>query len=126
MVCAGVPGADATLVLCYTGWRITEFLQLTLASYDPFEKTLIGGIKTKAGKNRIVPVHPRIQPYIDRWLAQGEPYLYTWKQSRSAGSFRDTIFHPLMERLRRPTATPHWCRHTFASLLQRQCKGVKY
>lgn len=117
MARAGAPGADAALVLCYTGWRITEFLQLTPASYDPLEKTLTGGIKTKAGKNRIVPIHPRIQPYIDRWLARGEPYLYTWGQSRGDGSFRRTLFRPLMERLRRPAATPHWCRHTFASLL---------
>jgi len=117
MAQADVPGADVALVLCYTGWRITEFLQLTPASYNPLEKTLTGGIKTKAGKNRIVPIHPRIQPYIDRWLAQDAPYLYTWGKSRSAGAFRNLLFYPLMERLHRPTATPHWCRHTFASLL---------
>ena len=113
----GIPGADATLVLCYTGWRVSEFLQLTLDSYDPREKTLRGGLKTKAGKNRIVPIHPRIQPYVDDWAAQNGQYLYLFKGAHNAENFRRTLFSPLMERLNRPTATPHWCRHTFASLL---------
>jgi len=113
----GFPGADATLVLCYTGWRVSEFLQLTLDSYDPREKTLRGGLKTKAGKNRLVPIHPRIQPYVDDWAAQDGQYLYLFKGAHNAENFRRALFSPLMERLNRPTATPHWCRHTFASLL---------
>ncbi len=46
MAASGVMGADAALVLCYTGFRITEFFLLTPSSYDPVERTLTGGIKT--------------------------------------------------------------------------------
>jgi len=114
----GIAGADAAFVLCYTGFRITEFLPLTPASYNPKERTLRGGIKTAAGKNRIVPVHPKIEPYITRWANADSDFLYKWHgSSRTSGSFRQTLFAPLMERLRRSAATPHWCRHTFASLL---------
>ncbi len=117
---SGFRGADAALVLCYTGFRITEFLLLTPDSYNPDERTLTGGIKTAAGKNRVVPVHPKIQPYIDRWLESDGDYLYEWGEGkRSANTFRSTIFAPIAEKLNRPAATPHWCRHTFASMLHR-------
>lgn len=114
----GVAGADAAFVLCYTGFRITEFLLLTPASYNPTERTLTGGIKTAAGKNRVIPVHPKIEPYITRWATAGNDFLYEWgSRSRIPANFRQTLFAPLMERLGRTAATPHWCRHTFASLL---------
>lgn len=114
----GFPGADAALVLCYTGFRINEFLSLTRFSYDPVEKTLTGGSKTKAGKDRIIPIHPRIQPIIEHWLTMRGDTLYTRKgRAVSTDTFRSALFVPLMAQLNRPNATPHWCRHTFASLL---------
>ncbi len=72
----GVKGADAALVLCYTGFRITEFLLLTPASYDSTAHILTGGIKTKAWKTRVIPVHPKIQPYIDGWINMWQAQLY--------------------------------------------------
>ncbi len=93
---------------------------MTPGSYDPNEHTLTGGIKTKAGKNRVVPVHPKIQPYIDRWVENASTYLYEWEcRTRTDESFRRLLFKPLMEQLGRSAATPHWCRHTFASMLHR-------
>ncbi len=118
MAASGVAGADAALVLCYTGFRITEFLLLTPASYDSTAHTLTGGIKTEAGKNRLIPIHPKIQPYIDRWIDMGQAHLYEWNcRRRTAENFRRVLFVPLMEQLGRSAATPHWCRHTFASML---------
>lgn len=114
----GFPGADAVLVLCYTGFRINEFMSLTRFSYDPVEKTLTGGSKTAAGKGRIIPIHPRIQPIIENWLAGKGDTLFTKKgRSISISTFRRSLFVPVMKEINRPSATPHWCRHTFASLL---------
>lgn len=56
--------------MCYTGFRIAEFLELTSFSYDSISKTLRGGKKTAAGKNRIVPIHPKIQPIIENWISK--------------------------------------------------------
>lgn len=118
LAAAGVPGADAALVLVYTGFRINEFLSLTRFSYDAEEDALRGGSKTKAGKNRIVPVHPKIKPYILSWLSQSGDTLYQYQgKSLTSAVFRTKLFYPLMHQLNRPQATPHWCRHTFASLL---------
>lgn len=118
MVSAGVPGADAVLVLCYTGFRIAEFLSLTRFSYDPVQQTLCGGLKTAAGKNRIIPVHPKILPIVESWYEQGGDRLYLRKgKPISPAVFREAVFAPLMKTLGREAATPHWCRHTFASRL---------
>lgn len=114
----GFPGADAALVLCYTGFRISELLALTCASYDPAARTLTGGMKTRAGTGRVVPVHPQIQPYIDRWLAAAGDRLYTHHgQPVRAAYYRTVLFAPVAAALGRPQATPHWCRHTLATRL---------
>ena len=41
--------ADLILIMCYTGWRINEFLALTPFSWDSANHTLRGGEKTEAG-----------------------------------------------------------------------------
>ena len=128
----GVPYADLILILCYTGWRITEFLELTPFSYDPVECTLRGGLKTDAGRNRIVPIHPKIQPYVDRWLAKGGPTIFcrektVGKQGNkhielipyTANYFRDRCYYPALEQLGVRKLTPHATRHTFVSMEHR-------
>ena len=65
------PWVDTVLILLYSGWRISEFLNLKPEDIDLKEGTMKGGTKTKAGKNRIVPIHPKIKPLIERRLAEG-------------------------------------------------------
>ena len=112
----GFPWADTVLMLCYTGFRITEFLSLTPFSYDRDAGCLRGGVKTEAGKNRVVPVHPRIRPLLEDWLSRGgDIIICTPKGKRvSAKTYRER-FSAVMDVLGVPQATPHWCRHTFAS-----------
>ena len=59
-----LPGADITLILLYTGLRINELLNLTKDCIDMTNQTITGGLKTDAGKNRIVPIHSKIKKYI--------------------------------------------------------------
>ena len=117
----GFPWADTVLILCLTGFRITEFLELTRFNYHPeYGGYLQGGIKTKAGKNRIVPVHPKIAPYLTIWLKKGTDTIIS-REGKAVKSdwFRKKAFNPIAQKLGVPDATPHWCRHTFASLLHR-------
>lgn len=65
------PLAEVIIVQCYTGWRPTELGNIKLTDVDLNEKTMKGGMKTKAGKNRVVPIHSRIYPIIERWYNQG-------------------------------------------------------
>ena len=67
-----VPFADCILFMCYTGLRITEFVTLNKNSVYHKDNlyALYGGIKTDAGKDRIVPVHHKIVPILKEWLAK--------------------------------------------------------
>lgn len=51
LAAVGIPWADTALMLCYTGFRVSEFLQLTRFSYHPEDGGYLqGGLKTAAGK----------------------------------------------------------------------------
>ena len=50
-------GVQVALVLCYTGMRPTKLAQMKTANVDISGRTMKGGIKTTAGKNRIIPIH---------------------------------------------------------------------
>ena len=112
------PGGDACLVLCYTGFRVTEFCQLTKFSYDPVNKTLRGGMKTEAGTDRIVPVHSKIQPIIDRWYKESRGPLYPRPDGMAYNkdSFKNGVWIPCMKSLGLPEdLKPHSARHTFGT-----------
>lgn len=115
-----IPGGDACYVLCYTGWRVTEFCNLTRFSYDPKEKVLRGGLKTDAGKNRVVPLHPKIVPIVESWHKASEGPLYPRPNGKAYNkdNFRDDVWNPCMKALGLPDdLTPHSARHTYGTRL---------
>ena len=101
--------ADATLVQLYTGFRVSELLALT---DDSIEGDIIrGGGKTKAGTNRIVPIHPDIMPIIKAHMGQGKLFKTHSTQSvylRDRKKYMESIGI---------NHTTHECRHTFRSRL---------
>lgn len=83
------------LILLYTGCRISEIDTLVKEN----EHFYRGGLKTKAGKNRLIPIHPAIQSIEI-------PKDYT--QSRYRRRFQELY----------PGHTPHDLRHTTTWLMQ--------
>lgn len=63
---------EMVLIMCYSGFRISEYIDL---STELDEKYFQGGIKTDAGKNRIVPIHPSILPLVKHRLQQQKMYI---------------------------------------------------
>ena len=116
---AGDLWANTVLMLCYTGFRINEFLGLTPFSYDRAGDYLRGGLKTAAGRDRVVPVHPKIKKYLMSWLdLGGDTIVCNQKGARLAyGWYIKNAFDPIMQQIGAESATPHWCRHTFSSRL---------
>lgn len=57
---------DIILIQCYSGWRPQELGLLELKDVDLDNWTFTGGMKTEAGKNRIVPIHKKIRPLVIR------------------------------------------------------------
>lgn len=56
--------ADALLVQCYSGLRPQELGLIRTEDVNIKERFMVGGIKTAAGKNRIIPIHDAIYPII--------------------------------------------------------------
>jgi len=134
----GTPFADCILMMIYTGFRIEEFLTLTPFSYNAAEMTLTGGIKTEAGRGRIVPIHQKIAPYITKWLNKGGQTIICRENGLpySASLFRKTVFYPALAEIgiQKPfdeiteadrKLTPHATRHTFATILSKRNANTK-
>ena len=110
------PWVDTVLILLYSGWRISEFLNLKPEDIDLKEGTMKGGTKTKAGKNRIVPIHPKIRPLIERRLAEGGPRLISYN-GKICNQTQYRIFWADIMKALKLNHTPHECRHTFETKL---------
>jgi integrase len=120
---AGDRAAELALIYIYTGWRATELLELPKASVDLEHRIMIGGMKTKAGTNRHVPIHKSIMPFVERLMeTPGEMLLQYDKKGTlvkmNYHQLRKTLWEPLMERMGGWDYTPHYCRHTCATLLR--------
>lgn len=74
------PIIDMILIQCYSGWRPGEMCDLKTADVNMDIGTFTGGLKTKAGINRTVPIHPRIYNLVkaryEKALAANSPYLF--------------------------------------------------
>ncbi len=110
------PYADTILILLYSGLRIGELLTLKTEKVQLQERYLQGGIKTTAGRDRIVPIHPRIYEIIKKRFNEENEYLISWKNKKMPKSQYYLIWNKLMEKLNF-NHTPHECRHTFRSRL---------
>lgn len=114
----GFPIADCIYIMIMSGFRLTEFLSLDRFTVDVERMTFTGGVKTDTGRNRVVPIHPHILPYVCSRLAQGGERMVC-KPDGSAytpTSFR-RIYYKALEGIGVRHLTPHATRHTFASML---------
>lgn len=102
------------LIMCYSGFRISAYRSLYV---NLEEKYFQGGVKTAAGKNRIVPIHSSILPFVSSRIAK-----YDMMIPVTENTYRNKFFAELMNRLNilgTPPHTPHDCRHTFSALCEK-------
>lgn len=113
---SGEEWVDSVLVFLYTGFRISELLDLRTVNVDLAAGTIKGGAKTKAGKDRVVPIHSRIAEMVCKRVSEGGEYLYTYNGKKVITSQYYALWNAIMEQLDM-NHTPHECRHTFRSRL---------
>lgn len=94
---------QAVLIMIYSGFRISAYSRLEIHMEEQYFR---GGVKTKAGKNRIVPFNHEIIPYIER----GNIIFRL-----PAAKFRPE-FSAALKAIGIHGHTPHDCRHTFSWL----------
>lgn len=107
------PIVELLLIMCYSGHRISE---CKAAEVDLDEKCFRGGVKTKAGKSRIVPIHSAILPLVERRIARDGELLHG-AISEYRKHFKKTLTR--LGILGDPEHTPQDCRHTFSMLCER-------
>lgn len=109
---------DIVLILCYTGLRIGELLNIKVKDIDLKEKTInITNSKTVNGL-RTIPIHDKLLPLISNRMYKGNEYLFTTLDNKhyKYDSF-DNHFRILCKDLKLKYHTLHDTRHTFATLL---------
>lgn len=101
--------ADFILVLLYTGMRISELNTIRKENVYIEKRYMIGGSKTEAGKDRIIPIHHAIIDIIEEKMKSNGDLLFG---DYSISYIREKQFYPFMEAMNLDY-TPHECRHTF-------------
>ena len=113
------PFVDMVLIGIYSGWRPQELAILKTLKIDIDNKTMQGGLKTEAGKNRLVPIHPKIFPLIQNRYNEKNEYLFIDPNGQQGTSMTydkyRTRFKKVMEMLN-INHKPHDTRHTFITL----------
>lgn len=116
--------ADWVIIQMYMGWRPQELATLRLEEVNMDEWYMKAGMKTNAGKQRIVPIHAKIKGLVkmnyDKAIELGSPYLFNDKGQTHAGSYAVTYdkyknrFTKVMRQLKlNPEHRPHDPRKTF-------------
>jgi len=90
------------LLLIYTGLRFGELFNIT--EYHTDERYFVTGSKTDAGRNRKVPIHQKILPFL----------LEMKDKNLKSDSYLRRVFEEYSN-----GHTPHDCRYTFAWLMEK-------
>ncbi len=123
--------ADILLIQCYSGWRSQELGLIELKDVDLKRRLIRGGIKTKAGTDRIVPIHSKIFRLVEHRYREAESlkslYLFNYTNPNrlkkatkfTYARYRD-VFNELRDRLKLdPAHRPHDARMHFVTMAKR-------
>lgn len=94
-----IPLVQDLLILIYTGMRIGELLAVDKDHVYLEDKYIIGGSKTEAGRNRVIPIHDKILPLIQERL-EHQNYIIAVEDGKQMTYSRfQKRFNRLMEKL---------------------------
>lgn len=116
--------AKIILIYIFSGLRASELLNINkkdihidvTCNDDGIERKVsyfYTGLKTEAGKNRIVPIHDSIKPYVIELLLKKRKRLI----DNTYSVFKDAFFNPYIQKLNMKH-TLHDTRVTFTTLCQ--------
>ena len=115
-----IPFTDMILIGIYSGWRPQELAILKTANIDMVAGTMKGGLKTDAGKNRIVPIHPIIKPLLENRMKEAtalqSEYLFNDANGQQGTYMTYDKYRKRFDKVMKClklTHRPHETRHTF-------------
>ena len=122
---------DVILIQCYSGWRPQELGLIKLSDVNLEDRFIIGGMKTDAGKERVVPIHSKILPLVEKKYEEAKnlnsEYLINnlGKIKKSSGtkltyeSYKHQFCKIISKLNINPKHRPHDGRKTFATLAKK-------
>jgi integrase len=110
------PTAQWILVLIYSGMRIGEMLLLTNEDIYLDKHYAIGGLKSEAGKNRVIPIHNATLPIVEKMLGNNKQLMRNmWGNKLSYASALEHFKEYMTEK--GWSHLPHDARKTAVSLM---------
>lgn len=120
---AGDRDAELAMIYIYTGFRASELLEIKKDAVDLENRIIIGGLKTRAGIDRHVPIHKAVLPFVQRLMEAPGDHLVMCEGRKGYGPMTysylaKTVWPTLMKRMGDWPYTLHFCRHTCATMLR--------
>ncbi len=114
---------DLLLISLYTGCRAEEILFIYTKNIYLDKNYFIGGLKTHAGTNRQIPIHPTIKSIFLKYYNPKNEFLFIMPNGKRTNydyylyhyKFNFINKHPFLN-----NHTAHECRHTLRTELEKQ------
>lgn len=106
------PISRAILIQCYTGLRPKELCEVRKENIHFDQWYLVGGSKTVAGKNRVVPIVEKIRGIVELAMDNGTEYLIATEYNKPLRY--ENYYHEMKKRY--PNHKPHDPRKTFVTM----------
>lgn len=125
-----IKDVDMILIQSYSGWRPQELCLIKLSEID-FEKwVFVGGLKTAAGKNRIVPIHSKIRGLVKKRYEEAKSlnseYLFNLviQEGGNTKPFKYAIYQKRFAEIKKklnlnPNHRPHDGRKHFVTMAKK-------
>lgn len=107
---------DMLLILLYTGIRVQELLILETANVHLDKHYFITGVKTDAGKSRVIPIHDDLMPIMRAHFNPDKYYFWDVQGSQRIYQTLRWRFDRYLKQLGM-SHLPHDTRHTAATLM---------
>lgn len=104
------------LIMIYTGMRIGEMLAIHRRQIHFDDGYIIGGLKTKAGKDRVIPLHDKILPLVKEQLGDNDWLIQSNRGTAMTYQNASTYYEKTFERFGMKHK-PHDCRKTAVSIM---------
>lgn len=116
---------DWILIQCYMGLRPRELLGILVENVDLENDVITCGMKTEAGKNRVVPIHEKIKKLVEMKIkvakALDSPYLFNQPMSHgmSYTTYKKYFYNVMVELNITTDHRPHDPRKTFVTMAKK-------
>jgi integrase len=116
--------ARMILIQCYMGWRPQELCNLLVKNVNIHAGTITGGMKTKAGINRVIPIPDKVRKLIEEEYNSDNTFLFNNSTDHhiSYSMYAKAFDQFIVENGLNIKHRPHDCRKTFITRAKR--KGV--